>query len=160
MIEKVESAPHYCSLHSVFSYHRRQGSFERLHNPTEEKDKDERQAVLDYLNHHELVSIGIRTEILDAKFYRDWMLGPSVRDWNAAANFTQRERWKWNAEQGCWKYHSPLFENFQAVACEWSSEAIVLNETYSSPPGAPSGPGDEALPETDGSADDPGKISN
>ncbi len=36
MIEKVESAPHYRSLHAVFSYHRRQDSFSRLHNPTED----------------------------------------------------------------------------------------------------------------------------
>lgn len=150
MIEKVESTPHYRSQHSVFSYHRRQDSFERLHNPTEEKDRAERQAVLGYLNQYELVSIGIRKEILDADFYRDWMLGPFVRDWNAATTFIQRERWKWSEENSCWEYYSPLFENFQHIAMLWSDDAIRLNEHYSPPPEEPSGPGDEALPKTDG----------
>ncbi|WP_018700872.1 DUF4760 domain-containing protein [Amorphus coralli] len=146
MIEKVESTPHYRGLHSVFSYHRRQSSFYRLHNPREEKDRQERQAVLDYLNHYELVAIGICNRILDADFYRDWMLGPFVRDWNAAAEFIQRERWKWDVAKGEWRYHGPLFRNFQTLACRWSSQAIVLDEAYSPPPDAPSGPGDEAYP--------------
>lgn len=150
MIEKVESAPHYRSLHSAFSYHRRQQSFARLHNPTEEKDKTERQAVLDYLNHYELVSIGISAEILDAEFYRDWMLGPFVRDWNAAAAFVQRERWKWDSEKGKWTYHARLYENYQATASKWSREAINLDDKHSDPPLKPSGPGDEAMPETNG----------
>ena len=118
MIEKVESAPHYRSLHSVFSYHRRQGTFGRLHSPTEEKDKSERQAVLDYLNHYELVSIGICKNILDAEIYRDWMLSPFVRDWNAASNFIQRERWKSDTKVKAWTYHARLFENYQRVACK------------------------------------------
>lgn len=150
MIEKVESAPHYRSLHAVFSYHRRQDSFSRLHNPTEEKGKSERQAVLDYLNHYELVSIGIREQILDAEFYRNWMLSPFVRDWNAAANFIQRERWKWDSKQSLWTYHDPLFENYQFMAKKWSYEAVDLSRNSSGPPDVPSGPGDEALPDTDG----------
>jgi hypothetical protein len=151
MIEKVESAPHYRSLHSVFSYHRRQDSFSRLHDPQEEKDKSERQAVLDYLNHYELVSIGIRRKILDSEFYRSWMLSPFVRDWNAAAEFIQRERWKWDEQKSKWYYHHPLYENYQFVAESWSPEVIKLNENTSGPPSAPSGPGDESFPEADGS---------
>jgi len=160
MIEKVESAPHYRDLHTVFAYHRRQGTFSRLHNPTEEKDKRERQSVLDYINHYELVSIGIRNKILDADFYRDWMLSPFVRDWNACAEFVQRERWKWDNEKRVWTYHAKLFENYQAIACRWSSEAIKLDECFSNPPTTPSGPGDEAFPETDGNDTSPEMDDN
>ncbi len=147
MIEKVESTPYYQEQNSVFSYHRRQNGFAKLHSPAETKDREERRAILGYLNHYELVSIGIRRKILDEAFYREWMRGPFVRDWNAAADFIQRERWKWDAQSEKWDYHHVLFENFQKMACRWSEEAIVLTKSFSKPPEAPSGPGDEALPD-------------
>jgi len=147
LIEKVESTPHYRELHKVFSYHRRTNGFDRLHNPTEEKDKDERQSILDYLNHYELVSIGIQQDILDADSYKGWMLGPFIRDWNAASSFIQRERWKWDNTANDWEYHAQLFENYQTVVCEWSNEAICLTKEHSGPPNTPEGPGDEALPD-------------
>ncbi len=78
------------------------------------------------------------------------MLGPFVRDWNAAADFVQRERWKWDEEKRKWTYRARLFENYQAVARMWSYEAKNINKNSSPPPEAPSGPGDEALPETNG----------
>jgi len=149
MIEKVESTHHYQLLHAAFSYHRRQDTFARLHDPQETKDKSERQSVLDYLNHYELVSIGLQKRILDDKIYRDWMRGPFVRDWNAAATFIQRERWKWDEEKKDWHYHYPLFENYQAVATRWSDEAIILIEDEKDRPKSPAGPGDEALPDGD-----------
>ncbi len=155
MIEKVEPAPHYRDLHAVFAYHRRRNSFHRLHDPVEEKDKKERQAVLDYLNHYELVSIGIRKKILDAEIYKDWMLSAFVRDWNVAAGFIDRERWKFDQASGKWEYHAPVFENYQAVAEIWSpDDAVRLTKENSTPPEAPSGPGDEALPKTDAAKSD------
>lgn len=146
LIEKTESTLHYRDLHSTFAYHRRQNSFSRLHAPTEERDRSERQKILDYLNHYEIVSIGIRNNIIDARIYKNWMGGPFVRDWNAAADFIQRERWKWDTDSRTWRYYAPMFEHFQAVATSWSPDAIALTETYSGPPCAPTGPGDEAFP--------------
>jgi Domain of unknown function (DUF4760) len=45
----------------------------------------------DYINHYELVAIGIRSNILDERMYRTWMEGPFVRDFNSAADFIQSE---------------------------------------------------------------------
>lgn len=149
MIEKVESTQHYQALHAAFSYHRRQLSFGRLHDPQETKDKSERQSVLDYINHYELVSIGIRKKILDDQIYREWMRGPFVRDWNAASSFIQRERWKWDEEAKDFDYHAVLYENFQVVAKRWSNEAVDLNKSLGGKPKTPAGPGDEALPNGD-----------
>jgi len=146
MIEKVESTPHYKTLHAVFSYHRRQDTFDRLHDPQEAKDSEERQAVLDYLNHYELVAIGVCREILDEAIYRDWMRGPFVRDWNAAARFIQRERWKWDEAARSWHYHDALFEHYQLVASRFSSKAIKLDKTTFTHPEAPHGPGDDPIP--------------
>ncbi len=148
MIEKVELTPHYQALHAAFSYHRRQGTFDRLHDPQETKDKDERQSVLDYLNHYELVSIGIQKKILDAGIYKEWMKGPFVRDWNAASDFIQRERWKETAAKDDWYYHKPLYRNFQKIACRFNpEEAINLRKSLGGKPEKASGPGDEPLPD-------------
>lgn len=145
LIEKVESTGHYRSLHSTFASRRRSNNFSPLHDPMP-GDEDDRQAVLDYLNHYELVSIGIRSKILDGTIYKRWMFGPFIRDWNAASEFIQRERWKWDTKKCTWEYHPKLFEHYQSVACEWSTEAIVLTKTASVPPEKPEGPGDEELP--------------
>ena len=122
-------------------YHRRSDSFERLHNPREEKDRTERQAVLDYLNHYELVAIGILNGILDEEFYRTWMKGPFVRDWNAAATFIQRERWKQADGADDFVYYRRLFENFQQVACAWDRAAVRLTAESGGRPLRPGGPG-------------------
>ncbi|NVK14941.1 MAG: DUF4760 domain-containing protein [Rhodobacteraceae bacterium] len=158
MIEKVESMPHYRAMHETFAYHRRLDSFLRLIDPQETKDREERTNVHDYLNHYELVSIGIKNEILDEDFYKSWMKGPFVRDWNAAAKFVQRERWKYDADTKTWTYHEQLFEHFQSIAVAWSEEAKRLDKNTSGPPKKPEGPGDEAYP--DGEAQPRGRSSN
>jgi hypothetical protein len=147
MIEKVESTEHYRGIQAVFSKHRKAGSFSQLHAPSPGEQEADRRAVFDYLNHYELVSIGICKNTLDAGIYRDWMLGPFVRDWNAAAAFIQRERWKQHPDTKLWSYREPVFKNYQDVACEWSLEAVRLTEQYGGPPAEPEGPGDEPLPD-------------
>nr|WP_084567432.1 DUF4760 domain-containing protein [Mesorhizobium sp. LNHC220B00] len=148
MIEKVESTLHYRDRQKVFSANRLQGSFAHLHNPATEALKLERHHVLDYLNHYELVSLGILQNILDADIYRNWMRGPFVRDWNAASQFIQRERWKWDSAKGEWQYYHALFTHFQSVAEWWSDEAVKLNEGYSPAPVVEPAPIDEAYPPT------------
>jgi hypothetical protein len=145
-IEKVESTPHYRAINTIFSRYRVNNGFGRLHSPAEE-DAADRAAIFDYLNHYEMVAIGIKSNILDDKIYRDWMLGPIIRDWNAVSEFVQRERWKWDSEKSTWSYREKLFENFQRVATSWSREAVNLSKTSSHPPRHPSGPGDERLPQ-------------
>lgn len=148
MIEKVESSSHYRDLHSTFAAKRRAGQFGELHDPKKPASRKQRQQVLDYLNHYELVSIGIQRNTLDPDIYRDWMLGAFLRDWNAAADFIQRERWKWNAQTKNWEYRARVFENYQKLASLWSNETVKLTKDYSKPPNKPTGPGDEHLPET------------
>lgn len=146
LIEKVESTPHYQELNRAFSYRRRTDTFAALHSPTEVKDQEDRRKVSNFLNHYELVSIGISEKILDEKFYRNWMAGPFIRDWNAASEFIQNERWKWDAAAKKWIYHAQVFENYQDLATRWSSQAIRLTAETMPPPKLPSGPGDEAYP--------------
>lgn len=143
LIEKMETDDHYRQLSDRFSLLRRSGGFGHLNEPSAGDAKD-RRAVLDYLNHYEIVAIGIRENILDSRFYRKWMEGTFVRDWNAAAQFVQRERWKHN-KQG-WTYRASVYEHYQLMACKWSADAVRLSQASSRPPAAPQGAGDEALP--------------
>lgn len=145
LIEKVESTPHYRDLQANFRYYAETNAFYRLHAPTGEKDRIDRTAVQDYLNHYELVSIGIENKILDAGFYKRWMATAFVRDWNAASDFIQRERWKQNPDTGEWTYFSGLYETYQRVARRFNKKATLLNETYKGPPDAAEGPGDKPL---------------
>jgi hypothetical protein len=147
LIEKRESTEHYRQTALGFSRVRRANAFGPLSNPKTDQDKADRQMVVDYLNHYELISIGILNNILDERIYRTWMRGPFTRDWNAAATWIQRERWK-RAEDGRWTYYDSIFANYQRIALRWSPEAILLREAYAGPPSdsQAGGPGDEALP--------------
>lgn len=137
LIEKVESTPHYQQLHATFAYFKRTDSFDRLHTPKEDKDRADRAAVNGFLSHYELVSIGIEKNILDESFYRDWMETPFVRDWNAAAKFIQRERWRLNENGTDYEYYPRLFEYYGRVAQKFSDDAVVLDESYGDKPSLP-----------------------
>ena len=149
LIEKVESTEHYRKLNQTFSRLRRGDGFAHLHNPQSDADKSDRRDLNDYMNHYEMVSVGILHEILDENFYKMWMQGPFVRDWNAASDWVQRERWK-KRDDGTWDYYSKVFCNYESVACRWSKDGIKLNRLYSSPPTdqQAGGPGDEPFPES------------
>lgn len=144
LIEKKESTEHYRALSRRFSELRRGPGFAHLNDPVA-GDKADRQVVIDFLNHYEIVAIGIRQNILDARIYRAWMEGAFVRDWNAARDWIQRERWKARVD-GSWEYRGSIYGHYQSVACAWSREAVALDAGSSGPPGTPAGPGDEALP--------------
>lgn len=145
LIEKRESTTVYRDCNKTFSRLRRGKGFSHLNAPKPE-DQGEREDVKDYLNHYELVALGIRKRVLDDGFYRGWMGGPFVRDWNAASDWIQRERWKCN-DAGQWEYDDNIFEHFEFIATRWSREARRLKAEPRIPPAdVGTGPGDEALP--------------
>lgn len=145
LIEKRESTDHYREISATFSRLRRTRGFAHLTNPLTEADKAERRAVTDFLNHYELIAIGIRGKTLDGAFYRQWMLRAFIRDWNDARPFIQQERWRRVDE--AWRYFPSVYQHFGEAAQRWSKEALPLTQA-SFPPGPPTtGPGDEALPE-------------
>lgn len=149
LIEKVESTDHYRELNRTFSNLRRGRGFAHLSNP-EPEDADDRARVNDYLNHYELVSVGIFQRILDETFYRTWMRAPFVRDWNAAVDFVQRERWRRETD-GRWTYNERIFCNYQKMARRWSRDALCPDASYGTPPSDAEhgGPGDDPLPAAD-----------
>lgn len=151
MIEKFESTERYRQINASFRKARSTGVLAKLGEPADEAETALRRDVLDYLNHYELVAIGITTRALDADFYRSWMRSSLVRDWNAATAFIQQERWRRDATNTRWVYHHSIYENFQALARTWSAEAQSLDEHTQGPitsrrPEATVSPGNEPLP--------------
>lgn len=149
IIEKFESTEHYRSLNEGFSAIRRADDFACLHNPCNDADRAARGRVQDYLNHYELVAIGIRNNILDAKIYGEWMGSAVVRDWNAAAAYIQRERWRLNDAKDDFVYRPRLYANYQWLAARFSRTALRLTIASSAKPSLAEagGPGDDPLPE-------------
>jgi hypothetical protein len=150
LIEKAESTDYYRSLTKTFSRLRRGKGFAHLNNPLE-KDREERLQLIAYLNHYEIVAIGIRRGILDDDTYREWISGTLVRDWNAVAAYVQRERWKWDAEAQAWLYAEQIYEAFQTLATRWSPEDATRADAESSPPpDRPSPASDAPIPDVIG----------
>ena len=143
LIEKRESTEHYRAISRTYFELQSGPGFMHLVDPTPD-DKPLRKSVFDYLNHYEIIAIGIRQDILDERIYRAWMEGAFVRDWNAASEFIQRQRWK--HADGAWQYRASIYENYQHVACRWSKDAIRLTQNSFPPPNHPAGPGDTPLP--------------
>ena len=78
------------------------------------------------------------------------MRAPFVRDWNAAAGFVQRERWRRETD-GTWVYNEKIYCNYQKMARRWSRTAFNLTASYGAPPSDADygGPGDDPLPASD-----------
>jgi Domain of unknown function (DUF4760) len=147
LIEKRESTEHYKTLLKTFREIRLGQGFGELANPLTDNAREARSSILDYINHYELVAIGIRRNILDELMYRDWMEGAFVRDFNAAADFIQGERWRRTADGKGWVYRKSIFGNYQWAAERWSPEAQRLVKG-DPPTDAPAkAVGDEHLPE-------------
>jgi hypothetical protein len=133
LIEKRESTEYYISKIQLFSRLRLDIGFDHLHPRTVANSAD-RQSVLNYLNHYELVSLGICKRVLDGTLYQEWMGSTFVRDWNAASSFIDRMRWKRREGGGPWYYDPKPFENFERMACRWSKEAVRLRTRRHIPP--------------------------
>ncbi|MGF1474510.1 MAG: DUF4760 domain-containing protein [Geminicoccaceae bacterium] len=145
-IEKKESTSYYRRIHNTFSLYRKAGRLAFLYDPKTDEDRAARTDVFDYLNHYEIVSIGILERVLSGRIYKKWMRGPFVRDWNAAAELIQRERWKWHSTKETWVYYDSVFQHYQIIARRWSKDTHHLDRHTSGPPTTPSGPGDELFP--------------
>lgn len=101
LIEKSESSEHYQRITSTFRQHfaadRTADQRARLHDPQTDDERQNRRHIQQFLNHYELVAVGILGGSLHEKTYRSWMMTVVIRDWNRAADYIQRERWRYDA---------------------------------------------------------------
>ena len=136
IIEEVEYSDQYAEAQSAFKYCAQKG-FDGIADPATPEDQERRAKVLRYLNHYELVSIGIKSNTIDETIYKNWMATSLIREWNIAAQHIQNERWNFNKAKNKWEYKSSLYQHFGDVARAWSPDAVVLSENFSAPPDTP-----------------------
>jgi hypothetical protein len=86
LIEATESKAYYQALYEVYRRYRNDMTFRQaILSPETDEDRRAQYQCWDYLNHYELIAIGFKEGILDAKFYRRWMGYIVVRDYLAGA---------------------------------------------------------------------------
>lgn len=93
LINETEASPRFLELSETFRLRREAGTMTELSGSMDDAARSDRQEVMALLNHYELLSLSIRNGLLDERVYRDWMGTAFVRDWNAAADLIEAERW-------------------------------------------------------------------
>ncbi len=155
LIEKSESSEHYRRVLKTFKDHfsdQTPEMLERLIVPHGQMERAIRRRIQYFLNHYELIAIGILGGSLHERTYRSWMMSVFVNDWNLASDYIQRERWKYDADNGAWLYHPRVYEGFEKLARKWGKKCglkvVRISRETSRPPVVPQGPGDAAVPRT------------
>jgi hypothetical protein len=87
--------------------------------PKTEDDKKNRGLCFDFLNHYELVAVGIEEGILDERFYKKWMEYAVVRDYRSAFSLIKSAR-------------SPTKENTSDIGAYSQWEALCVK--WGAPP--------------------------
>lgn len=117
LIERSMSTEHYLAIHAAFreSLGRKAG-LEEIIAPSLPAMSDQRRKVIAFLNHYELIAIGIGQGVLDEDLYRTYMRSTVVRHWYNARPFVRhlrRDTPDSNAPQA--------FEQFEALALKWQT---------------------------------------
>lgn len=127
LIEKTESSEHYRQLFETFLRIKREGLFPHMVDKSVTGLLPERGALIDYLNHYELVAISIRNGVLDADMYRLWMQTAFVDTWNDAAHWVQAIRMRGRSAADPAAYNHKAYEHFAHMAALWSPSARLLD---------------------------------
>ena len=164
MLEKSESTEHYRTSGSTFNDHfekpMSEAEIDNFISSDQPAGKVLRRSIIDYLNHYEFMSLGVRQRAFHEKTYRKWMRSAVVRDWNRAAPLIQQLRWQWDESTEKWIYQERQFEHLERLARRFSRRHpwLVFWPTYSveriskkssGPPDNPRGTADEAIPRED-----------
>lgn len=125
LIERSESTEFYLSIYAAFREVLATGAgFDEIKNPEMPAMKEQRRKVIAFLNHYELVAIGIEQGILDEDLYRDFMRGTVVRHWLRAQGFVQHLRADTPDSRA-----PKAFEKFENLALKWETSAEAKRRT-------------------------------
>lgn len=93
LIETAESSEYYQGLYQAFKRFRSDGEFKKVVlSPRTAEDRKSRLQCWDFLNHYELVAIGIAEGILDEDFYKRWMGYAVLRDFKEGRDLISAAR--------------------------------------------------------------------
>ncbi|MEL6792629.1 MAG: DUF4760 domain-containing protein [Pseudomonadota bacterium] len=116
LIVQAEATEYFQTLRRAFhSIRNDEAGFEQIFAPTNPEILKQRQAVLSYLNHYELIAMGISDGTLDESVYRNYMRSILVRDWFAAEPFVRHIRAP-TPDSGSAVSSAAAFANFEKLA--------------------------------------------
>lgn len=122
LIVQAEATEYYQTLRRAFhSIRNDEAGFEQIFAPTNPEILKQRQAVLSYLNHYELIAMGVFDGILDESVYRNYMRSIVVRDWYAAEPFIRHIRAP-TPDSGATVSSAAAFSNFEKLAMKWAPD--------------------------------------
>ncbi len=122
LIERSESTEYYQERYIAFRDARQDpNGMTALFDPTNSALKSQRRLVLEMLNHYELIASGIKSEILDEGFYKNYMRSTFVRDWKSAAPLVAHIR-RPTPDSGADVPATLAFSEFEALAVKWEAE--------------------------------------
>ena len=122
LIERSESTEYYQERYIAFRDARQdQNGLTALFDPTNSALKSQRRLVLEMLNHYELIASGIKSEILDEDFYKDYMRSTFVRDWKSAKPLVDHIR-RPTPDSGAEVPATLAFSKFEELAKKWEVE--------------------------------------
>lgn len=126
LIERTASTEYYQKSYVAFRDIRTSDDgFEQIFNPSNNAMIKQRQMVISFLNHYEIISIGIEKNILDEGVYKDYMKSMVVRDWFESERFIKHLRTP-TSDSGSGVDASAAFTNFEIMALRWAPE-VQLN---------------------------------
>lgn len=122
LIERSESTEYYQERYIAFRDARQDpDGMTALFDPSNPALTGQRRLVLEMLNHYELIASGIKSEILDEAFYKDYMRSTFVRDWKAAKPLVDHIRTP-TPDSGADVPATLAFSEFEALATKWEAE--------------------------------------
>lgn len=122
LIVEAQSTDYFQGLRKAFHDIRTdEAGFEQIFAPTNPEIQKQRQMVLSFLNHYELIAMGIFDGILDEQVYKTYMRSIVVRDWFAAEPFVSHIRAP-TPDSGAEVSAAAAFSNFERLAQKWAPE--------------------------------------
>lgn len=122
LIVQAESTEYYQIRYRAFTDIRKdEAGFSQIFKPSNPEIVKQRQMVLNYLNHYELIAMGIFEGILDESVYKNYMRSTIVRDWFAAKEFIDHIRAP-SPDSGADVPATAAFSNFERLALKWAPE--------------------------------------
>src|SRR3954468_2341142 len=92
-IESYESTDFYQKIRQTYiSLRASPAGFESIYNPQAEEDKSNRQHVISFLNHYEMLSLGIQYGTISEEIYYRHFRAAVVSDWAALEPFIKHRR--------------------------------------------------------------------
>ena len=104
----------YRSDHDAFVRVRDEKLWPQITSSDRAEDVELRRRVQAYLNHYEIVALGVEENLFSKTIYRKWMGSVLVRDWNDSVGFVEEMR----------QNQPNLFLKFEGLAKEFDPAVI------------------------------------